>query len=131
MLYRRASEYIYKPAEVDAMPLAPSAPLPEAPASVNVRLMLHGYEVQVTLRGSDETQVLDRLAALLARYPRAAAAPPDEAPPDVTAPAQTPPQASIPTCPTHGPMKSSTKAPGTFYCTKKLYDGSYCQSRHP
>lgn len=36
-----------------------------------------------------------------------------------------------PTCPTHGLMKPSTKAPGSFYCTKKLYDGSYCKSRYP
>jgi hypothetical protein len=28
-------------------------------------------------------------------------------------------------------MKASSKAPGTWYCTKKLYDGSYCKSRWP
>ena len=39
--------------------------LPEAPASVNVRLTLHGREVQVTLRDSDEQRLLKRLAALL------------------------------------------------------------------
>jgi hypothetical protein len=46
-----------------------SAPLPEAPASVNVRVTIGGREVQVTLRDSDETRLLQRLETLLARYP--------------------------------------------------------------
>ena len=33
-------------------------PLPEAPASVNVRLMLHGREVQMTFRDADEGRLL-------------------------------------------------------------------------
>jgi hypothetical protein len=41
--------------------------LPEAPASVNVRLMVNGFEAQITLRGHDETAVLERLQALLKR----------------------------------------------------------------
>lgn len=34
-------------------------------------------------------------------------------------------------CEWHGPMKESTKAPGTFYCPKKKSDGSWCPSRWP
>ena len=49
-------------------PAAVPPVLPEAPASVNVRLTLHGREVQVTLRDSDEGRLLGRLEALLARY---------------------------------------------------------------
>jgi hypothetical protein len=45
------------------------APLPEAPASVNVRLMLAGREVQVTLRDADEDRLLERLRRLLERFP--------------------------------------------------------------
>jgi hypothetical protein len=45
------------------------ASLPEAPASVNVRLTISGREVQVTLRDTDETRLLARLEALLQRYP--------------------------------------------------------------
>src|SRR6266851_5533427 len=48
-----------------AQPEAPTAPLPEAPASVNVRLELHGREVQLTLRDSDEGHLLARLEAVL------------------------------------------------------------------
>jgi hypothetical protein len=43
------------------------APLPEAPASANVRVLIAGHEVQVTLRDTDETALLARLAALLKR----------------------------------------------------------------
>jgi hypothetical protein len=45
------------------------APLPEAPASVNVRLHIDGRECQLTLRDHDETRLLARLQAVLARYP--------------------------------------------------------------
>ena len=44
--------------------------LPEAPASVNVRVTIGGREVQWTLRDSDEGRLAARLAALLARYPQ-------------------------------------------------------------
>ena len=36
---------------------------------MNVRLTIGGREVQVTLRDSDETHLLQRLETLLARYP--------------------------------------------------------------
>ena len=45
------------------------APLGEAPASVNVRLTIAGREVQLTLRDTDETRLLARLEAVLARFP--------------------------------------------------------------
>jgi hypothetical protein len=43
--------------------------LPEAPASVNVHIMLAGRQVQVTLRDSDEQRLLARLEKLLQRFP--------------------------------------------------------------
>lgn len=42
-------------------------PLPEAPASVNLKVLLHGHEVMVTLRGNDESALLTRLEVLLRR----------------------------------------------------------------
>ena len=57
------------------------APLPEAPASVNVRLTIGGREVQWTFRDTDEARLADRLLALLARFPQAA-------PPSALAPSQ-------------------------------------------
>jgi hypothetical protein len=37
-----------------------------------VRIQLHGYEVQVTLRDHDEAALLARLEALFQRYPKPA-----------------------------------------------------------
>jgi hypothetical protein len=94
-----------------AQPEAPTAPLPEAPASVNVHLELAGRQVQLTLRDSDEGRLLARLDAILQRFPA------------VTKPADATPQ-----CPTHGTMKPSTKGKG-WYCPRKLADGSWCRGK--
>jgi hypothetical protein len=49
-----------------AQPLeAPRAPLGEAPASVNLKIVLHGHEVMVTLRDASEAVLLQRLEAFL------------------------------------------------------------------
>jgi len=59
------------PAPVPQAPTAPAepAPLPEAPASVNCHITLEGRQVQLTLRDTDETRLLERLGALLRQYP--------------------------------------------------------------
>jgi hypothetical protein len=133
-LYRRASELLAEQAagsrqqgvrgDADPSPLTPSLPhsLPEAPASVNVRLTIGGADVQWTLRDASEHRLAERLEALLTRFPQAA----KPAASAATAQTQGPP-----TCPHHGPGKESTKAPGTWYCTKRMADQSYCTWRHP
>ena len=132
-LYERVTERMalddecYVPVDMEASPAPaiPAAPLPEAPASVNVRLTIDGRDCQLTLRDTDEVRLLQRLATVLQRYPMPQPAPPG-------APAQASPQAdTTPQCPAHGALKASTKAPGTFFCTRKLADGSYCPSRFP
>jgi hypothetical protein len=50
---------------------APALALLEAPASVNCHILLEGRQVQVTLRDTNETRLLARLAALLRQYPTA------------------------------------------------------------
>jgi hypothetical protein len=50
---------------VDAPPTPAPAPLPEAPASATAKVMMHGYEVLLTVRDSDESRLLRRLEALL------------------------------------------------------------------
>jgi hypothetical protein len=69
-LYRRASELLREPQPQPSAVLndAP-APLPEAPASVNVHLTIAGRQVQLTLRDSDEGRLLARLDAVLQRFP--------------------------------------------------------------
>jgi hypothetical protein len=59
---------------------APATPLPEAPASCNVYVTLAGRKVQVTLRDSDEARLLQRLEALLTRFP--AEDEPEQEPPE-------------------------------------------------
>lgn len=43
--------------------------------------------------------------------------------------AQTAAPTTAKVCPYHGPMKESDKRPGTFYCPKKMTDGSYCKEK--
>ena len=49
--------------------------LPEAPASVNVRLQIDGRDCQLTLRDIDEARLLQRLAVVLQQYPAPQPAP--------------------------------------------------------
>jgi len=90
---------------------APTMPLPEAPASVNVHLTVGGRQVQLTLRDSDESRLLARLDAILELFSVAAKATDD-----------------TPQCPQHGAMKPSTKGKG-WYCPRKLADGSWCKGK--
>jgi hypothetical protein len=50
---------------------------------------------------------------------------PPTPPPPATKPAETH------DCEWHGPMRESTKAPGTWFCPKRKADGTYCPSRWP
>lgn len=67
-IVRRAMEQAEPDGEKFGENMPNVAPLPEAPASINVRLTIHGKDVQVTLRGHDEMAVLDRLEKILQRY---------------------------------------------------------------
>ena len=70
-IVRLAGQSWRKPPQHAPMePTAPRpAPLPEAPCSVTVRLVIEECEVQLTLRGHDEQAVLARLHAILTQYP--------------------------------------------------------------
>ena len=76
----RLYRYIEKKLDAQSTTEPATTPaLPEAPASVNVRLQIAGRDVQWTLRDSDEAHLAARLEALLARYPVQAAHSPQEA----------------------------------------------------
>lgn len=94
---------------------------PEAPASVNVRVLVRGRECQFTLRDMDERRLLQRLHTFLEQFPT-------EAQSTIVTPHAPAPQ-SAPICQYHGAMKASAKAAGTWYCPAKMGDGSYCKSR--
>jgi hypothetical protein len=118
-----APQNVVTPAHAGAAPQH-HAPLPEARASVNAHFTIAGKTVQVTLRGTDEVEVLERMAQLIARYPDA----PSTTPFHAAGPSRTTPPAETPTCPTHGVMKQSTKGTGWF-CPNRLDDGSWCTSK--
>jgi hypothetical protein len=97
-----------QPAQTQPTP----APLPEAPASVNVHLTVSGRQIQLTLRDSDEHRLLARLDAVLQRFP-VEATPADD----------------TPQCPKHGvPMKRNTKD-GRSWWSHRLADGSWCKGK--
>jgi hypothetical protein len=112
-LYRRASELVRAPQPQPGAVLTDTpAPLPEAPASVNVHLELAGRQVQLTLRDTDEGRLLARLDAVLQRFP-AVAKPTDD----------------TPQCPKHGvPLKLNHGKDGRTWYSHKTADG-WCKGR--
>lgn len=92
--------------------------LPEAPASVNTRLLIGGREVQLTLRDTDEARLLTRLHAVLAQYPGTE-----------PAPRERPAQEAEGWCAVHGvQMRQQSNKRGSWW-SHRLSDGSYCKGR--
>lgn len=114
-----------------AAPLSDLATLPEAPASVTVKLAYRGRDVMLTLRGLDGLTVLGRLDVALDWFEKHGATP------ATTSGSSTRPAAAAdlaPKCPTHGrPMKQGKR--GGWYCPAKLADDDgtgrplYCRAK--
>jgi hypothetical protein len=101
-----------------APPVAPAtapAPLPEAPCSVNVRVLVAGREVQWTLRDHDEARLATRLEALLTRYPVA------------QPPAQDSSQGEG-WCSKHGLQMRQTTKDGRSWWSHR-HDGQWCKGK--
>jgi hypothetical protein len=62
-----AAQAVLEPAPMRVDTTNSPAPLPEAAASLNLRVLISGHEVQMTLRGDTEAALLDRLHTLLKR----------------------------------------------------------------
>jgi hypothetical protein len=92
-------------------------PLPEARASVNVRVQISGYDVQWTLRDHDEAQLAIRLEALLNRY---------QVPQASQAPAPSPGQAGW--CAVHQVQMKQTTKEGQSWWSHKTPDG-WCKGK--
>src|SRR5262245_18105719 len=113
-------------------------PLPEAPASVNVRVTMAGREVQWTLRDTDEARLAARLEALLACYPL-----PQPAAPPVQAVSQPVTQLSaqqhnalamhkavVGVCAIHQcQMHLNTGKDGRQWYSHRLPEGGFCKGR--
>jgi hypothetical protein len=107
-----------------AQTAAPTA-LPEAPASVNCHVTIGGRDVQVTLRDTDESRLLQRLEAVLALYPLAQAAP--GAPAQPSAPEQQPTPEGW--CIVHSVhMTKQTNQRGSWW-SHKAHDGAWCKGK--
>jgi hypothetical protein len=116
---RRAQELVTAPHASDqaAPPSSPTpAPLPEAPASVNVHLDFGGRQVQLTLRDTDEGRLLARLEAVLQRFP-------------LVVPPSSPPARTDGWCSKHGiQMKLNHGKDGRQWFSHKTAEG-WCKGR--
>jgi len=110
---------------LSAEPLQGMSTLPhhhEAPASVNVHIMLEGRQVQLTLRDTDETRLFQRLAAVLQQYP----APQPKAP----APSQHTPGTDKTFCQIHQvAMQENHKDGRTWYSHRNPDGDGWCKGR--
>ena len=94
--------------------------LPEAPASVNVRLTIGGHDCQLTLRGVSEDEVLTRLERILQRYP--VATPVASPPPSVE------PEPEKRYCPKHGVEMQLNHKDGRSWHSHKT-DQGWCKGK--
>jgi hypothetical protein len=83
--------------------------LPEAPASVNVRLTLGGREVQITLRDTNEQHLLKRLEKLLQRFPVE--------------------EMKVGWCTLHNAQMKENHKNGQTWYSHKLASGKWCQGK--
>jgi hypothetical protein len=91
-----------------------SVSLPEAPASANVFLTIHGRKVQLTLRDHDEKSLLTRMELLLNRFP------------EESSEATTPPEGW---CPIHQvEMKRYANQKGSWW-SHRLENGKWCRGK--
>jgi len=128
-IQKRVREVLATPAVEPATAQESGHPaLPEAPASVNVRLTLHGREVQLTLRDHDEGRLLVRLEEVLQRYPLPQSQP-QLSPQQHNAAAMHRPVTGF--CQVHNvPMRWNEGKEGRKgWYSHKTEDGQWCQGR--
>ena len=97
-------------------PAAQPAPLPEAPASVNVRLVIDGRDCQLTLRDRDEGRLLARLQAVLAQY-------------SMPQPAPQAASQGEGWCPKHGLQMTQTTKDGRSWWSHRTPEGQWCKGK--
>lgn len=117
-----------EPDNVRLFPQAGPANYPKRSYAIDVTSPA-GFPITITYNDMTLDRLDEALAALFERgYTPAEPLPnaPAAAPVPVAQPGQPP------ICVYHGPMKESDKRPGTWYCPKKLADGSgYCKEKFP
>jgi hypothetical protein len=91
-------------------------------------MTIGGHEVQLTLRGTSEEEVLARLTTILRQYPVLPSPGPRKAIKTSSETSDTSATADAPESPTHGAMKKSTKGKG-WYCPHRMADDTWCPSK--
>lgn len=107
--------------EPPAVPVPQGAPLPEAPFSCTLKGTVHGHDTLLTVRAWTAPALLANLAQVGGVLDPVSSAPQG-------GPTPAAPQAKR--CRLHParPMKAGRK-PGTYFCTHRYEDGTYCQER--
>jgi len=120
MLAAQTPQTAQEPTTGTGVPPTDGTFLPEAPASVNCHILLDGRQVQLTLRDTDESRLLERLAAVLKQYPQP------------QAPAQASSQGESRDkdwCAMHNvPMHENTKQ-GRVWYSHRTADGQWCKGK--
>ena len=113
-----ATETLPDPPLFDGAP----APAPARPAATfTIHALIDDFPFDVSFTGS-----ADQLAATVQRLRDLGAVPPTLA---ARAAVEAEKERSAPVCEFHGPMKESSKRPGTYYCPAKMGNGDYCKSK--
>ena len=99
-----------------------TAAQPQAHAKFSITALIDGFPVQVEVEGK-----ADALRGMIDRLKAIGATPPVEK--TATAVAKISTDDDAPVCEFHGKMKASSARPGSFFCPKKMGDGSYCKSK--
>lgn len=95
---------------------------PQAVAKFSITATIDGFPITVEVEGKAED-----LRALVGRLKAIGAQPPSLF--KNSRPGKTEQTDDAPVCQYHGAMKASTARPGSFFCPKKMGDGSYCKSK--
>ena len=104
----------------------------EAPGSLNLRFDYRGANVQLTLRDSSGSALLDKLDSILNRLEKMGAVPAGQQ--TATATATNGGGSAKPVCPTHGTEMKASKH-GGFYCPKVISENDgqgnkvYCKAK--
>lgn len=100
---------------------------PAEPVTITAHVTFSGIHFEVCFSGQvDQLPALAKRLVALGAEPAAQSAP---SPATNGKPTTSYADDGTPQCIIHGAMKESDKRPGTYYCPKKLADGTYCKSR--
>ena len=99
------------------------SPTPAQAVKFVISAYKDGFPFTVEIVGTVEQldRVIERLKAIGATEPT----------PSAIHAVESEREREAPICQYHGPMKESTKRPGSFFCPKRMGDGSYCKEKYP